>query len=82
MNYLINPSNLTLLVNNFKGRPGAGWLIPGIPATWEAGIKRMRFEARRPYLKNAQHKNRAGAVAQVVECLPSTKQRNKPKQTL
>jgi hypothetical protein len=25
----------------------------------------------RPYLKNNQHKKRAGEVAQVVECLPS-----------
>jgi hypothetical protein len=31
----------------------------------------MGKEFARPYLENTKHKNRAGRVAQVVQCLPS-----------
>jgi hypothetical protein len=59
---------------------GHQWLMPIIQATQEAEIRRIarRTEAEgqpgqieRPYLKDNQHKKRAGGVAQMTECLSS-----------
>jgi hypothetical protein len=53
-------------------------LVPVIPATWEADIKRITVGSQsgqagftRPYLENTQHKKRAGGVDQTTEYLPS-----------